>query len=119
MAALEEHMKDCVDQLGKDYKEVHLWLDEYFKRIGARHRSIRHHLEGIKEAAEKFGVDGGKAAEIHVRKDWVGIFSDIPNKKEAEMWSLFGREGLKDGREYLSDFEMLLNGDPRGQPLHK
>jgi len=105
MADLDEHCADCLKILGKDYKEVHLWLDEYFTKLGHKHRSIRHHEEGIKEAIEKFGIEGGKAAEIHIRKDWDGIFPNVPSRKETEMWSIFGKEGVGDGREYLSDKE--------------
>lgn len=100
MSSLDEHCADCLKELGKDYKEVHRWLDELFCKLGPKHRSARHHEGGVRMAIEKFGVEGGKAAKIHIRKDCNGI---IPTEKQAQMWSLFGKEGTDFKTEFLSD----------------
>ena len=112
MSSLKEHCEDCIKEMGKDYKEVHMWLDEFFVKLGSKHRSIRHHKEGVQEVIEKFGVEAGRAAEIHIRKDWWGM---LPSKKQAEMWSIFGVEGIDYQSEYLSDEQIWLAGDVKGQ----
>jgi len=100
MSTFKEHCDDCVKELGKPYKEVHLWLDEFFRKVGPKHRSIRHHEEGIEEVRKKWGDEAAKAAEIHIRSDCYG---NIPTRRQAEMFSLFGYPRKNDGETYLSD----------------
>lgn len=61
---------------GKAYVEVHLWLDEFAgtSEYDMRHRRVRHHEAGIREAAALFGEEAGKAARQHVITDlkWDG-----------------------------------------------
>ena len=80
MANLEKHMADCVHFLGTPFREVHVWLDAYSTSIGAKHRKMRHHKEGLNEAAALFGINGGKAAAIHVLRDC----RNIPNQSDYE-----------------------------------
>ena len=50
---LEEHMEESIRLFGKPYEEVHRWLDEFArsKEYGMRHRKVRHHLEGLRQAS--------------------------------------------------------------------
>ena len=106
MSSLEEHCEDCIRELGKPYKEVHLWLDELFKKLGPKHRSVRHHEGGVEEVREKFGDDAAKAAEIHIKKDCLGI---VPTREQAEMWCLFGPPGITlHGESYLTDEPVIV-----------
>lgn len=68
---LEEHCLECVQKLGKPFKEVHQFLDEFAhsKQYGMRHRFIRHHLKGIEEVKRKFGVEAEQAAKLHIISD--------------------------------------------------
>ena len=75
MAYYEVHCADCRRELGDDFSEVNLWLDDYFKQFGPDHRVIRHHDLAIEKVKEKWGEMSAKAAEIHIRKDYYG---DIP-----------------------------------------
>jgi hypothetical protein len=100
MALLQEHCDDCLRELGKEYTEVHKWIDELFVKLGPKHRSARHHEGGIKQVIEKFGKEAGKAAEIHIRKDCNGM---IPTEQQAQMWSLFGKDGVDFKTSFLSD----------------
>jgi hypothetical protein len=43
MSSFEKHCQDCKEQLGEDFPEVHIWLDEYFASLGPAHRDKRHH----------------------------------------------------------------------------
>lgn len=91
MASIEEHCQDCLKELGKEYREVHEWLDGLFSKIGPKHRDARHHTGGIQQVIEKWGEEAGKAAEIHIRKDCLG---KLPTENEVQMWGLFGPEGM-------------------------
>ena len=72
MASLEQHCQDCKEQLGEEFREVHIWLDEFFAQMPGnyRHRSFRHNTVGVSEAFAKWGVKGAKAAEIHIHRDF-------------------------------------------------
>jgi hypothetical protein len=85
MALIEEHCKDCFKSLGKDFREVHEWLDEFFPTMGFHHRIMRHHKDGVEEARKKWGDEGAKAAELHIIKDCYG---KVPTKEEAQLWDL-------------------------------
>ena len=68
---LEEHCEESRRLFGKPYEEVHRWLDEFMGApgIGAKHRRIRHHEAGIREAMKLFGEDAGKVAGQHIISD--------------------------------------------------
>ena len=109
MASFEEHCEDCIRELGKPYPEVHLWLDAFYKKLGAKHRDIRHHTGGVDEIRKKWGSEAAKAAEIHIRKDCSGF---IPTKDQAQMWSLFGPDGVdSNGTTFLTDNELFNKKD--------
>ena len=55
MPSLEVHCAECKAKLGKEYTEVHLWLDEFFKTMGPAHRDKRHHEGGVEEARKLRG----------------------------------------------------------------
>jgi hypothetical protein len=71
MALLESHCEETEKALGKPYREVHMWLDEFFlsKEYGARHRRLRHHEKGIQEVIKLFGEEAGVAARMHIITD--------------------------------------------------
>ena len=68
---LEEHCLECLQKLGKPFKEVHQYLDEFAssKEFGMRHRKVRHHFAGIMEVRNKFGIDATEAAKLHIISD--------------------------------------------------
>jgi hypothetical protein len=71
---LEEHCLECEQKLGQAFPEVHRWLDEFAgsEKYGMRHRSVRHHEEGIQEIVELFGPKAGEAARLHIVSDLKG-----------------------------------------------
>ena len=68
---LEEHCEESRRLFGKPYEEVHIGLDEFMGApgVGAKHRRIRHHGAGIREAMKLFGKDAGKVARQHIISD--------------------------------------------------
>jgi DNA-binding GntR family transcriptional regulator len=85
MSHISEHCSDCVRILGDDFRHVHIWLDEFFATKGAKHRVMRHHVEGVEEVRRKWGDRAARAAEIHIMKDCYG---QVPSKEQAIVWHL-------------------------------
>jgi len=56
---------------GDPFEELHRWLDEFAStpEYGMRHRRVRHHLAGIREAVLLFGTEADKAARQHIVSD--------------------------------------------------
>jgi DNA-binding GntR family transcriptional regulator len=69
---LEDHEQMTIQLLGEPFTAVHLWLDELFPRIGARHRRVRHHLQGIVEVRRRWGNVAAEAARLHIIDDLKG-----------------------------------------------
>ncbi|HUS50725.1 MAG TPA: hypothetical protein VMZ91_11210 [Candidatus Paceibacterota bacterium] len=86
MPTFEKHCEECLIKLGSEFKEVHLWLDEFFKDQGPKHRNIRHHENGVEEVREKWGEKAAEAAILHIKADCKGI---IPTMEQIKLWSLF------------------------------
>ena len=86
MASREEHCRDCQEQLGERFEQVHDWLDELQAEYGPMHRSFRHHTEGVERVRARWGDRAAQAAEIHIRKDTGGI---VPTPEELrEYWGV-------------------------------
>ena len=67
----EEHCEESKRLFDRPYEEVHRWLDEFMGApgLGARHRKMRHHEAGIREAMKLFGQEAGKVARQHIISD--------------------------------------------------
>lgn len=77
MSSWDEHCLECEKQLGKPFKEVHMFLDQWHSKFGGRHRFILHHAEGVEKVREKFGDEAVKAAELHIMMDCLHIPKSI------------------------------------------
>ena len=67
----ESHCRESLELFGNEFREVHLWLDEFAGQpsFGLKHRHKRHHLQGIAEAEKLFGPTGAAAAHQHIISD--------------------------------------------------
>jgi hypothetical protein len=72
MADVKTHCRDCFEELGQEFKEVHEWLDEAFSYVGPDHRGYRHNRRGVEEVRRRWGDRAARAAEIHIRRDEEG-----------------------------------------------
>ena len=81
---LKEHCKECKDKLGKPYKEVHMFLDQFASKYGWSHRRILHHDYGIELVRFFFGELEAKAAELHIRSDCNGEIPKVTDWLYAE-----------------------------------
>lgn len=71
MSKFEDHCRESITLFGRPYAEVHLWLDEFHgtEKYKMRHRRVRHHEAGIKEAIKLFGEEAGAVAKQHIISD--------------------------------------------------
>jgi hypothetical protein len=71
MSRYEVHCRESLLTFGAPFEEVHRWLDEFAgtPEYGMRHRRVRHHAAGIREAVRLFGADADKAARQHIVSD--------------------------------------------------
>lgn len=63
---------------GKLYEALHQWLDEFAgtEKYGMRHRRVRHHKAGIREAVLRFGDEASAVAAIIEKRALVYNFPD-------------------------------------------
>lgn len=71
MSSFVDHCAESVRLFGAPFEEVHRWLDEFAgtPRYGMRHRRVRHHEFGIREAVCLFGNEAGAVARQHIISD--------------------------------------------------
>lgn len=72
---LDAHMKRSKILFGKEYKEVHEWLDDFALMYGRDHRVYRHNMRGVQWIVKKYGAEAGKVAMLHILDDG---YEDIP-----------------------------------------
>jgi hypothetical protein len=71
MSKFEDHCQESIRLFGDPYEEVHRWLDEFqgTERYRMRHRRVRHHEAGIREAVKLFGEQAGAVTRQHIISD--------------------------------------------------
>lgn len=82
MSSLRVHCHDCEERLGKEYKHVHRYLDQYAKDYNGSklHRHKLHNREGIRQVEERWGSEAAEAARIHIERDNSDVVGDFLNK---------------------------------------
>jgi hypothetical protein len=75
MSTFEKHYQESIKLFDQPNEEVYLWFDEFqgTPKYKIRHRRVRHHEAGIKQAGELFGEVGGKIARQHIIPDLKGV----------------------------------------------
>jgi len=97
MAKIETHCKDCLQVFGKEYREIHEWLDEYAKQYNPMlyfelHRKFRHHDDGVKQVEVEFGYYAAQAAKLHIIRDnELYVNFDINTLREDDIEDLYQR----------------------------
>lgn len=71
MSKFADHCRESIEKFGSPHEAVHLWLDEFqgTERYRMRHRRVRHHEAGIREAVRLFGEAAGPVARQHIVSD--------------------------------------------------
>lgn len=55
MPSLKVHMEMSKKRTGKDFRDLHKWMDEDQEHLGVNHRIMRHDLLWLDAVKEKFG----------------------------------------------------------------
>ena len=86
MANEDVHSDDCLKELGKEYRDVHRFLDQFAKIYGFSHRRILHHTYGIEMVRFFMGEMEAKAAEIHIKRDCHGEIPEPSDWLDSDYW---------------------------------
>lgn len=89
MAKISVHCKDCKEILGRNFIDVHQWLDELngyfpFQIFSDYHRSFRHNSYGI-EYLKSVSFQYELAGRIHLLRDYYQVLSSweyVDNNEE-------------------------------------
>lgn len=84
MAKFEDHCRDCERILGNKHEDVNRWMDELFKKYGPEHRRHRHCWRGVQEVKRLWGVEGAKAAIVHIVRDC----GEVPDQRSYDQTNL-------------------------------
>ncbi len=77
MPPLEVHLKTSIDRTGKDYKEIHQWIDDPEKKY-ERH-DVTKILEFGRMFEEKYGKEGAEEYIRHIHDDLNKRFHKLEN----------------------------------------
>ena len=109
MARIKDHIEDCKKVIGKPYRRVHEFLDQYAELFPVfvfteYHRGFLHNKYGIEVVKAMWGPEAEKAAQIHIVRD----YSELPVKS----WKAIDRYLNRS----LLYFHCLKNLEPNLQP---
>ena len=93
MSSVDKHCGDCIEALGRPFREVHEWLDDMAiceDRVWGNHHKERHHKEGLNDVEVLFGLEGVEAAKIHIQQDMYNMFGNKRILSRAEIEELLG-----------------------------
>jgi hypothetical protein len=76
----KDHIEKSKEMFGIGGNEVHQFLDQYSRELGADHRPILHNWLGVELCRLRFGVLAGKIAYQHILDDNMN-----PEKPETEV----------------------------------
>lgn len=75
MPLLKVHCKNSKERTGKDYKELHEWMDEGHKFLNKDHRFERHSTSYINYVKETWGKEGIIEFLNHIIDDYKDTLS--------------------------------------------
>jgi hypothetical protein len=90
MPPVEKHMETSLKRTGKDYADLHRWIDDHEKKY-ERHDFTRIWEFG-KDIAAKYGEEGVQEYIEHIREDMETKFKKIRHEYKA---------ALKDAQVYF------------------
>ena len=97
MPPTKEHYKSSLDRTGKDWKEVHDWVDD------PQHKNERHDFTRIydfaPEVEERWGEEGVREYINHIREDMDLKFAKLAKQHEENLADAYAYFGIR-GRKY-------------------
>lgn len=101
MAAREVHLFIDRKHLGKEFGDVHRWLDELYAKFGGLHRRHRHTKEGVEEVRRMWGDEAAHAAELHILLD----MGHVPSEEHWAKAVSSTMDGMGRLAEYIDRFK--------------
>ena len=93
MPPIEDHLKRSLARTGKDYKDIHQWIDDPDKKV-ERH-DIGRVLEFSRMFEEKYGEEGAQEYVQHLTDDLNARFNhmmDDMNEMLSKTLAYFGAD---------------------------
>lgn len=91
MPPIEEHIKKSIERTGRDYRDIHEWVDDPEKK--AERHDLGRVLELGKTFEEKYGEEGAREYVQHLQDDLSSRFGHLLEDVEklvAENLKYFG-----------------------------
>lgn len=98
MPPIEKHIQTSLSRTGKEYREIHEWIDDPEKK-NERH-DITKVLKFAKMFEEKYGEEAAQEYVQHLSDDLKGKFGHVIEDIEkivGDTLSYFGADSLKPG----------------------
>lgn len=93
MPPTEKHYETSIGRTGKDYAELHRWIDT------PEHKNERHDFTRIwdfgRQIADQYGEEGMQEYIEHLREDMEKKFKKIHHEYKASMENAFDYFGIK------------------------
>ena len=67
------HLQMDMRRFGREFPEVHDWMDRGWETMGIRHRSIGHDQMTVDEIEQRWGPEAAEAARWHIRDDYTPV----------------------------------------------
>ena len=83
MPSIKKHMQASLDRTGKNYKEIHEWIDDPEKK-NERHDFTRV-LEFAKMLTKQYGEEAAQEYVFHLSDDLKGKFGHVVEDTEEAM----------------------------------
>jgi hypothetical protein len=94
MPPTDKHFKTSLERTGKDYREVHEWIDGDPEKKAERHDITRIYEFGM-IIEEKFGKEGVQEYIQHIHDDVKGKFEHLKDDMEKAIANTLASLGVK------------------------
>ena len=94
MPPIEKHMKSSIEIMGREFKEVHEWLDLDPEKKAERHDITKIYEYG-KMIEDKFGAEGRAEYIRHLHDDVKAKFTHLQHDFEKQIADTLAYFGVK------------------------
>jgi len=94
MPPIEKHLKTSLERTGKDYREIHIWLDGDPEKKAERHDITKIYEYG-KEIEEKYGEEALQEYIQHIHDDIKAKFEHLQHDLEKTIRDTLGYFGIR------------------------
>lgn len=96
MPPVAKHLKISLDRTGKEYREVHEWLDDTDPEVKAKRHDVKKIGEYGSMISEQYGTEGLQEYIMHIQDDMKTKFGHIMEDFEKAMSGAMEYFGIKE-----------------------